>query len=69
MIGIEKGIAIGIEKGEAIGIEKGKNSQARETVLNMHKMGMDINTISKATSLTCETVEKIIKEEETPEDE
>ncbi|HQS93961.1 MAG TPA: Rpn family recombination-promoting nuclease/putative transposase [Alphaproteobacteria bacterium] len=49
----------------------GENNKAREIVLNMHRMGMDIDTISKATSLTCEAVKNIIKEkeEENPEDE
>ena len=53
------------------GEKKGKEETAREIVLNMHKMGMDIDTISKATSLTCEAVKNIIKEkeEENPEDE
>ena len=34
----------------------------------MYKMGMCINTISQATELTYEEVEKTIKEEETPGD-
>ena len=55
-------------KGFEEGLEKGKNLQARETVLNMYKMGMDIDTISKATSLTHDALEKIIKEAETSVD-
>ncbi len=68
--GMEKGEAIGIEKGEAIGMEKGREEgreeadtiRVRKTVLNMHKLGIDIDIISKTTELTGETIEKIIKE-------
>ena len=56
------------EEGEAIGIEKGDNIRLRKTVLNMHKLGIDIDKISKTTELTHEAVEKIIKEEKTPKD-
>ena len=69
--GMEIGEAIGIEKGEAIGIEKGREEgreeadtdRVRKTVLNMQRLGIDIDMISKTTELTREAVEKIIKEE------
>ena len=60
-----RGESMGIEKGR----EEGKNIQARETVLKMNKMTIEIDIISEATNLTREAVEKIIKEEETPKDE
>ena len=52
-----------LKKFEAKGFGEGDNFRVRKTVLNMHKMGIDIDTISKAMELTCEEVEKIIREE------
>ncbi|HQS83716.1 MAG TPA: Rpn family recombination-promoting nuclease/putative transposase [Alphaproteobacteria bacterium] len=65
---LEESFSKGIEKGREEGREEG-DTIVRKTVLNMHKMGMDIDTISKATSLTCEAIKKIIKEAENLADE
>ena len=59
---MEDSFSEGREKGEVIGIEKGDNIRVRKTVLNMHKLGIDIDIISKTTELAREAVGKIIKE-------
>ena len=56
-IGIAKGEAIGIAKGEAIGIAKGEAKANRKSALNLKSLGVDIETISKATGLTAEEIE------------
>ena len=59
--GISEGEAIGIAKGEAFGIAKGEaigEAKAnRKSALNLKSLGVDIETISKATGLTAEEIE------------
>ncbi|HQS83720.1 MAG TPA: hypothetical protein PLY23_02255 [Alphaproteobacteria bacterium] len=50
------------------GREEGEAIRNREFVLNMHRMGFDIEKIVQATKLTRETVKKIIKEENSSEE-
>ena len=61
--GISEGEAIGIAKGEAIGIAKGEaigEAKAnRKSALNLKSLGVDIETISKATGLTAEEIEAL----------
>ena len=61
--GISEGEAIGIAKGEAIGIAKGEaigEAKAnRKSALNLKSLGVDIETISKATGLTAEEIETL----------
>jgi predicted transposase/invertase (TIGR01784 family) len=51
-----EGEQIGLEKGEQIGLEKGIKAVA----LNMLKLGMKIEDISKATSLNIDEIKKMI---------
>ena len=53
--GMEKGMAKGIEKGIAKGMEKGKIAVA----LNLKQLGVDIDTIAKASGLSKEEIEKL----------
>ena len=55
--GVSEGEAIGIAKGEAIGIAKGEAKANRKSALNLKSLGVDIETISKATGLTAEEIE------------
>jgi predicted transposase/invertase (TIGR01784 family) len=62
-IGIEKGIkkgkAEGLIEGEAKGIAKGKLEEKLEIAKNLKNMGIPLEQIMKATSLTTEEIEKI----------
>jgi len=51
----EKGEAIGIAKGEAIGEAKANRKNAE----NLKRMGIDTDTISKATGLTAEEIKAL----------
>ncbi|MBN2803743.1 MAG: Rpn family recombination-promoting nuclease/putative transposase, partial [Deltaproteobacteria bacterium] len=57
--GIEKGIAEGIEQGIEQGIEKGKEEEKVLTATQLKQLGVDIKTISKATGLPPEQIEKL----------
>ena len=52
---IRGGYKMGLAQGEAIGIEKTN----RKNALNFKKLGVDIETISKATGLTIEEIESL----------
>lgn len=52
---IRGGYKMGMAQGEAIGIEKTN----RKNALNFKKLGVDIETISKATGLTIEEIESL----------
>lgn len=54
--GIEKGLAEGIEKGLQKGIEKGRF----ETAINLKKMGVADDIISKASGLSIEEIQKLL---------
>ncbi len=51
----------GYQRGKKEGIEEGIKENQRETILNMYKEKIDIQTICKITKLTKEEVEEIIK--------
>jgi len=64
-IGLEKGEAIGLEKGEAIGLEKGRKEledEREKMVINSHKAGLQMETISTITGLTAEQIIEILKQ-------
>ena len=42
------------------GIEEGKKERKKEGILNMHKMGMEIELIAKAVNLSIDDVNKIL---------
>ncbi len=54
-IGMQKGLAKGLEKGMAEGLEKGRV----ETAINLKKMGVDDDIISKASGLSIEEIQKL----------
>ena len=54
--GRDEGIKIGEKRGEKRGERKGKI----ETAINLLKMGIDIDTIVKATGLKRKEIEKLI---------
>jgi len=56
-IGLEKGEAIGLEKGEAIG----RIAEKENVVVNSHREGFSIETISTITGLTSEQIIEILK--------
>ena len=47
----------GVSEGEAIGIAKGEAKANRKNAQNLKNLGIDIETISKATGLTAEEIE------------
>ena len=61
--GMEKGIEKGIEKGLQEGIEKGLQEGIKqnkiEVATNLKNLGTDVETISKATGLSKEEIEKL----------
>ncbi len=57
--GEKKGVEIGIEVGEKRGEKKGEKKGKIETAINLLKMGIDIDTIVKATGLSTEEIEKL----------
>ena len=60
--GKEKGLAEGRKEGKEEGREEGRVKQ-KEIIMNLYKMHMKIEDISKAVDLNKEEVEKIIQEE------
>ncbi len=56
--GIEQGMEQGMKQGIAEGISKGVSKRNTEVAMNMLKLNMDIDTISKATELS---VDKILE--------
>ena len=57
--GRKEGIKEGIEKGIKKGIKEGKEEKSLEIAKNMKALGIDIDTIIKATGLSKEEVAKI----------
>ncbi len=49
----------GVSEGEAIGIAKGEAKANRKNAQNLKNLGIDIETISKATGLTAEEIETL----------
>lgn len=52
----------GIAEGHATGLAEGKLEEKKNLLKNLLKMNMDIETISKATGLTKDELEKLKKE-------
>ena len=59
--GIQKGIQKGREEGIQRGIQKGMEKTKKEIALNLIKVGLNNETISKATSLSTEQIQKLRK--------
>lgn len=57
--GLNKGLKEGIEKGMEKGMEKGSKNKSIEIATNLKNFGTDIETISKATGLSKEEIEKL----------
>ena len=57
--GRNEGLKEGLQEGEARGIEKGKEQGIEQTAKNMLDLNVDINTISKATGLSINTIMKL----------
>ena len=60
--GIAEGHATGLAEGHAAGLAEGKLEEKKNLLKNLLKMNMDIETISKATGLTKDELEKLKKE-------
>lgn len=58
--GMGDGLVIGREDGIKEGLEKGSKSKERETIINMYKEKIDVETICKVMNLSKEEVENII---------
>ena len=57
--GLNKGLKEGIEKGMEKGMERGSKNKSIEIAANFKNLGIDIETISKATGLSKEEIEKL----------
>jgi len=55
----EKGMQKGLQKGLQQGLEQGTKQSKLEIAKNMKDMGLDIEVISKATSLSVEEINKL----------
>ena len=58
-IGMQKGEAIGRQKGEVIGRQKGEREEKLRNAKNLKSLGVDVETISKATGLSADEIEKL----------
>ena len=58
-VGLVEGRAEGLKEGKAKGKIEGQMEGKTETARNLKKLGVDRNTISKATGLPIETIEKL----------
>ena len=59
--GIQKGLQRGIQKGREEGMEKGMEKTKKEIALNLITAGFDNKTISKATRLSTEQIQRLRK--------
>jgi hypothetical protein len=63
--GIAEGKAIGLKKGitqwEAIGLKKGEAQMQEKTVINSHKAGLSLETISNITALSQQQITEILE--------
>jgi predicted transposase YdaD len=57
--GMEKGLAKGLEEGMAKGLEEGMAKEKLEIARNLKTMGLPSESISQATGLTLEEIEKL----------
>ncbi|WP_257020603.1 PD-(D/E)XK nuclease family transposase [Paenibacillus sp. RU26A] len=62
--GLEEGIQKGIEEGIKEGIKEGEAESKRKIAINMLVLGLDQDTIIKATGLTLSELEELKKEKE-----
>lgn len=62
-IGLVEGEAIGMAKGEAMGMAKGENNANLATAKRLFSMGLTVQDIAKATSLSIEQVEALKAEQ------
>ncbi|WP_072733760.1 PD-(D/E)XK nuclease family transposase [Paenibacillus sp. ov031] len=62
--GLEEGIQKGIEEGIKEGIKEGEAESKRKIAINMLALGLDQDTIIKATGLTLSELEELKKEKE-----
>ena len=57
--GLEKGLKQGLQKGLEQGLEQGSRIKELEIAKNMKDMGLNVEVISKATSLSVEEINKL----------
>ncbi len=62
--GLKKGLEEGIQKGIEEGIKEGEAESKRKIAINMLALGLDQDTIIKATGLTLSELEELKKEKE-----
>lgn len=62
--GLEEGIQKGIEEGIKEGIKEGEAESKRKIAINMLALGLNQDTIIKATGLTLSELEELKKEKE-----
>ena len=62
-VGFVKGKDIGLVEGEAIGMAKGENNANLATAKRLFSMGLTVQDIAKATSLSIEQVEALKAEQ------
>ena len=62
-VGFVKGKDIGLVEGEAIGMAKGENNANLATAKRLFSMGLTVQDIAKATSLSIEQVEALKTEQ------
>ena len=58
-IGHEEGLAEGREEGRAEGREEGREEANMKTAKNLKQLGVDVETIAKATGLSKDVIENL----------
>ena len=58
-IGHEEGLAEGREEGRAEGREEGREEAKMETAMKFKQLGVDVETIAKATGLSKDVIENL----------
>jgi flagellar biosynthesis/type III secretory pathway protein FliH len=63
-VGIKEGMKAGIKEGIAVGVkegmETGKQEEKKQMVINMHKIGLNIQLISQASELSVDAINTIL---------
>lgn len=57
--GLEEGLQKGLQKGKAEGKAEGRQEEKHSIALNLKKLGVSIEQIAFATSLSIEEIEKL----------
>jgi predicted transposase/invertase (TIGR01784 family) len=57
--GLKEGLAKGLEEGLEKGLEKGAQNKAMEIALSLLDSGLDVETISKHTGLTVDSIQSL----------